>query len=301
MFSPKVGARFAAAVPVAALLLAGGLAHGGDPTTADCLAASAASLDADNEHRLRDERAQLRVCAAASCPTEIRAECVRRAAEVSAQIPTIAFSALDASGGDVRAVRVIMDGETLAEQLEGQPFSIDPGEHTFTFEAAGRAPVTKQFVVVEGQKDRREVIVFGAALPSSPGSAPAGERRSPAAPPDVARRQTMPGLDTQRAVALLAAGVGVVGVGLGAVFGIAAMGKRNDAESACPAACATQAGVNRWRDAAGFGNASTIAFLLGGAGLAGGAVLWLTAPRAGDVSSAQVGVAPGALVARGTW
>ena len=57
-----------------------------------------------------------------------------------------------------------MDGQPIAERLEGTALSIDPGAHTFTFETAGQANIEKQFVVHEGEKDRRERIVFGAPM-----------------------------------------------------------------------------------------------------------------------------------------
>jgi hypothetical protein len=53
-------------------------ARAADPTTADCLAASESALKSGNEHKLRAERSQLLVCAAASCPADLRKECASR-------------------------------------------------------------------------------------------------------------------------------------------------------------------------------------------------------------------------------
>jgi hypothetical protein len=146
----------------AAVLLAVGDANTASPTTPECLAASDASLKLGNDHKLRAERAQLLVCADASCPADIRLECARRVDEVNARVPTLIFAAKDASGADLSAVKVTMDGEVLAERLEGTAFPIDPGEHTFTFETAGQAPVTRTLIIQEAQKDRHESIAFGA-------------------------------------------------------------------------------------------------------------------------------------------
>ncbi len=38
---------------------------------------------------------------------------------------------------------------------------IDPGEHTFGFQVAGQADVTKTLLIQQAQKDRRELIPFG--------------------------------------------------------------------------------------------------------------------------------------------
>src|SRR5580658_2513987 len=150
------------------------MAHAADPTTADCLAASEAALKSGNDHKLRAERSQLLVCAAPSCPTDIRKECGGRIDELNAQIPTIIFQAKDATGKDLSAVKITVDGEVLAERLEGTSLSIDPGNHTFVFETASQPVVQEQLFVTEGEKDRHERIVFGAASagPSAPVPAP---------------------------------------------------------------------------------------------------------------------------------
>jgi hypothetical protein len=206
---------------------------------------------------------------------------------VNTQIPTVVFSAKDGSGADLSAVKVTMDGEVLAEHLEGTALSIDPGEHTFTFETTGQPPVTKKLVIVEGQKDRRELVTFGTG--TGPGV--------PAPPP--ANAGDSGGMGTQKVLALVVGGIGIVGLGLGTVFGVMASSQKNDAQSVCPGnPCATQDGVNKWSTAASTGNISTIAFIVGGVGVVGGAVLWFTAPGA---PSTQVGFGPGSLQVKGTW
>jgi hypothetical protein len=278
-FSATVSATFAAALVSLAAFAAP--ARAADPTTADCLAASDASLKSGNEHKLRAERAQLLVCAAPSCPADIRKECTARVDEVNAQIPTIIFEAKDGAGNDLSAVRVTMDGEVLAERLEGTALSIDPGRHAFTFETAGQRPVTKEYVMLQAQKDRRETVTFGSPPPAL-AAAPAAHG----------------GLGTQRIAAIAATGAGVVGLGIGTVFGVMAMSKKSDAQSACPDRCADQAGVALWSDAKSAGNVSTIAFVIGGLGVAAGAALWLTA---GSDAAPQVGVGPASVTVRGRW
>jgi hypothetical protein len=254
-----------------------------DPTTGECLAASEASLKAANEHHLLAERAQLLVCAASTCPTDIRKECLRRVDEVNTDIPTVVFSARDASGNEVTAVKVTMDGAVLAEQLEGTALPIDPGEHTFTFETAGQPPLTRRFLVVQAQKDRREALVFGEPVGALPATAPETSRKG--------------GLGTQRVLAIVAGAVGVAGVGVGSAFGLIAISDKNDAQRQCPNLCRTQAGVDAWHKAGTMATISTIGFAAGGALVAGGLALWFTAPS----TSTQVGLGPTGLQVRGTW
>ena len=126
---------FAAAA--AALLAPAGRATAADPTTADCLAANDKSISLRNEHKLLGARTQSLVCAASSCPAEIRKECERRIDLVNASMPTVVFEAKDGSGNDLSAVTVKMDGALLAERLEGTAMPLDPGAHTFTFDSLG--------------------------------------------------------------------------------------------------------------------------------------------------------------------
>jgi hypothetical protein len=277
-------------------------AHAADPTTADCLGASEAALKSGNDHKVRAERSQLLVCASASCPADIRKECARRVDEVNSQIPTIIFGAKDGSGADLSAVRVTMDGEVVAGRLEGTALSIDPGEHTFTFETVNQPRVTKTFTIQQAQKDRRELITFGVATtaPSrlGPTPQPTGDQARQENPADTDGHQ---GLGTQKILGIVAGGVGVVGLGVGAVVGAIALSQKSAAQSACPGSqCLNQDGVSKWSDAASTGNVSTIGFIVGGIGVAGAAVLWFTAPSSSG-SSTQVGFGPGVLQVKGAW
>ena len=109
---------------------------------------------------------------------------------------------------------------------------------------------------------------------------------------------------TERTIAIGLGGAGVVGVGIGSFFGLRSIAKHSDYERLCTAGvCAPAAGPIH-DDAVAAGNASTVAFVLGGALIAGGAVLWFIAPR--PSSTARLGIAPsigssgaGAIVAGG--
>jgi hypothetical protein len=182
--------------------------------------------------------------------------------------------------------------------LEGTALSVDPGEHTFSFEAEGQASITKQLVIIEAQKDRRETIVFGSPsqVPTTPRPPPIATQSVPPPPPSEASR----GLGPQKIAAIAAEGVGVVGLAVGGAFGAVTLSQKNDAQSACPNLCSTQSGVQKWNNAVSSGNVATAFFIVGGVGVVGGAVLWFTAPSARGAST-QVGVGPGLLQLKGTW
>ena len=278
----------------AALALAAAApARAADPTTADCLSATESSLTLRNQHKLRDARAQLLICSAATCPADIRAECVRRVGEVNAAMPTVVFEVKDGAGNDATGVRVDMDGSVLAEHLEGTALSIDPGEHSFTFTHAGDPPVQKVFVIREGEKDRRERVVLGVvAVAAVPAAVPA-----PAAPAPAPARSSWTG---RRVGGVVLAAIGLVGIGVGAGYGLAAMSRHDDAQKACPGStCPDQRGVDLWSSAHTAGTISTVAFIAGGVALAGGAVLFLTGKP--ETASTQVSFGPGAVAVKGTW
>ena len=140
--------------------LGGRLARAGEPSIKECLASSEASLKLANDYKLRAERAQLLVCSAASCPAEIRKECLKRVDEVNVAIPSVVFEVKDPDGNDLTAVRITMDDEVLAEHLRGIALSVDPGEHLFRFSTEGQTTLEKRFLIRESQKDRHEVIHF---------------------------------------------------------------------------------------------------------------------------------------------
>ena len=276
-----------------------------EPTTSACLAASEASLTAKSEHRLRMERAQLLTCAAASCPADVRRECIRRVDEVNVAIPTVIFEAKDGAGNDLGAVRVSMDGEVLAERLEGTALSVDPGEHSFVFETADGLSLTKTFIISVSQKDRRETITFAPPVSSGGAGVPSTEVRSDLATggEEAPGTEVGSGLGTQKILALVAEGIGVVGLGMGSAFGLVALSRKSDAEKACANLCTDASGVNKWNDAKSAADISTVAFLAGGLAVAGGAVLWFTARTASPAGgpSAAIGIGPASLQVKGTW
>jgi hypothetical protein len=192
------------------------------------LAATESSLALRNEHKLREARAQLLICSAASCPADVRDECTRRAAEIKAATPTIVFAAKDAAANDLVAVRVMMDGQPIAERLEGTPLLIDPGEHTFSFETPGQPKAEKHFVIRESEKDRRELIVFGAttaaavALSPIASAPPAGSPSILSIAPQSDGPQGVSGhWGTRETVGLAFGAAGLAGLATGVIFSLA--------------------------------------------------------------------------------
>lgn len=84
---------------------------------------------------------------------------------------------------------------------------------------------------------------------------------------------------TQRTVGWIVSAVGVVGLGVGAGFGIDSLQKRDRANERCAGDLCDRRGVSLRDKAIQSGDVATVATIAGGAALLGGVVLLLTAPR----------------------
>jgi hypothetical protein len=253
-----------------------------DPTTAECLAASESSIQLRTDHKLRAAREQLLACSNAACPVDVRTDCARRVESVNAAIPTLVLEAKDAAGADVVSVKVSMDGAPWTERLDGTALSLDPGEHTFRLEAQGTPPVEKVLVIHEGEKDRRERIAL----------APPADAIPHAGAVDVMQDASTSDGKTQRIAAVASAGAGVLGAGLGIIFGVSASSNWSSAQSTCGKSCApTSPAVGEQSTAQTDATISTVGFVLAGVGLAAGALLWFTAPHK-KPPAAPLGLAP---------
>jgi hypothetical protein len=307
--------RFRRALIFASLLTvsaaAGGSARAADPTTGECLAATETSLSLRHQHKLREARAKALVCSAPSCPNDIREECVRRVGELNVAIPTIVFDVRDADGGDLVAVKVSLDGQLLTDHLDGTAVAIDPGPHTFTFEAAGQPRVEKKLLIREGQKDRNEVVTLGtrkvAAAPApapaptpAPASAAAGEPLATPAPvvstpsPPPAAPETSSDGHGQRVAAVIVGAVGIAAVGAGIYFSYLTHSLENSVM--------TGPTFNPSDDSSGH-TAHTMQFVMYGAGaavLATAVILYAVAPSGHEQATVALAPAIGPRLAGGT-
>lgn len=172
------------------------------------------------------------------------------------------------------------DGTALDAAEWGTPIPTDGGEHTIRALAAGKKIWTTQ-VTIAGPRAQATVTVptleagEGAVAPGArPAAPPPGE------PPRHASDRTSDAGGTQRLVGLVLGGAGVVAIGAGAFFGLKASSTYDEALTHCnPSHVCQQRGIDLGDDATTHATVSTISFVAGGVLLAGGAVLYLTAPR----------------------
>jgi hypothetical protein len=264
-----------------------------EPTKQQCVAANDAAQDYRQQGKLHAAREKLALCVSQSCPGPVREDCAQRLEELDRVTPTVVLEAIDAAGNDLSAVRVTLDGQPLADKIDGAAIAVDPGEHHLVFETEGQPSVEKTVVLREGEKGRRiRAVLGGTAEPRS--TREAAKPEAPEAPSDGSG---------QRTVGLVLAGAGVVGVVIGSVFGLAAKSTYDQASQACRDGTGPCLGadVGHSNDAHSQAAVSTGAFVVGGALIAGGLVLYLTAPKANVAIAPNAGTSAVGLRLVTTW
>ncbi|MGD0527088.1 MAG: hypothetical protein ABSE49_18235 [Polyangiaceae bacterium] len=272
------GSTRVAACAVAALVLCATAARAA-PTKEQCIDANSQAQKLRRESKLEAARQALLACSDPACPVMVRGDCAARLDEVQKAQPTLVLDVKSRAGDDLTDVTVKLDGVPFPAKLDGTAVPVDPGPHTFSFEAAGFEPVTKSLVLKEAEKDRRERIVLRRipkAAPDSPTEpAPALPDEPPVAePPRV--------MGPQRWIALGVGALGLGGVAVGSIFGLKASSDWSAQQSACasPSSCTNHAAaLTDHSNLATDSTISTWAFIGGGVLLASGALLFLTAPK----------------------
>jgi hypothetical protein len=278
-------------------------AFAAEPTKDQCIDANESSQALRKTEKLHEAEQKLLVCVSASCPGPIRDDCAQRLTELRAATPTVVFSVKDDADQDLTQVHVTLDGAPLTDRLDGTAIPIDPGPHRFTFAASGKNKEERAFVIREGEKDRRERVV----LVTTGGPAPAATAVPATPPPDATAPAPAeaPPKDgkTQRIAGVAVGGAGVVGLVVGSILGLAAHSKYNDAltnECGGVASNCKQAGVDDGKSAHSEAAVSTVLFVAGAALVAGGAVLYFTAPK-GVTVSPTVGWQSAGVAVGGRW
>jgi tetratricopeptide (TPR) repeat protein len=136
------------------------------------------------------------------------------------------------------------------------------------------------------QLAERRVSELDAAQPAALPERVPSATPAPALEPGVAAAPSAPaplassGWTWRQTTAAVLAGTGVVALGVGTGFGIAAYSHSDDWKQDCDGdRCASQSGVDAAHSAARLANVATVALAAGGALLAGGAALWWLGPK----------------------
>jgi hypothetical protein len=231
----------------------------------ECIQDHAAGQRLKRAGALRAARTKFVACARDACPAVIQTECTQWLADVEEAQPTIVAVVRDGVGSEVRDVRILVDGEPIAEKLTGLAIAVDPGEHSVRFVAQDGRDAALRLFLREGEK-RRLITVDLAPPPEAP-------KRSLPEP-----SRGLPGS------VLALGGVAALGLGAFATFGLIAKSKADGFDS-CRPTCDPSAVATMRREAL-FADIS-----LGVALVSVGALVWILATREPSTAHA-LAVAP---------
>ncbi len=188
----------------------------------------------------------------------------------------------------VEGLEVLRDGQKIEPGAWNRALPIDGGPHTISGRAPGHETWTTTITVAaEGDKQAVEVPRFKAIRNPTGGKTVVIDRTAPSS------------FTPRRKLAIGITAGGVVAVAAGAFLGVRARGIADDASATCPPETCTLAEEARAEelsaDAARTALYADVAFGVGVAAVATGAVLWFTGkpPRPADgTSTPRVTVAP---------
>ncbi len=265
----------------------GGVARADDKE--DCVRAVERAQNQRLDGKLRDARDGFVTCARAVCPDAIRRDCTRWVTEVDASLPSVVFDAVWADGRDVTGMTVLLDGKPLAGAEHGRAVTLDPGEHTFRFEATQAMPVETHNVIREGEKNRVIHVTFtpvppadgspvtppvGSTIPGPPGmwQLPVTQESGTGTAP-VAPDRTRPTRAPVPLASYILGGVGLAGIAGFAALGLNGLSRLDGMRTTCGHTC-NPSDVDSARSEILVGD------VIGTVGLvAGGVALWLALAR----------------------
>jgi hypothetical protein len=202
--------------------------HGALAETKQCIDAYEQAQILRSRTKFGASREQLLICSQEGCPRFMINDCARWLGELDSSTPTIVISAKDERGREVTAVKVSVDGLSLADSLDGKALPMDPGPHLFRFEPPGAAPIEEEHVIHQGERNRPIVVVLRGQEPTST----SGDRAAP-------EGASGDGSTSRRTTLAIAFGaVGAAGVAGFAYFGLRGRDEIEQLRAGCAPRCA---------------------------------------------------------------
>jgi hypothetical protein len=211
-------------------------------------------------------------------------------------------------------LQILRDGAAVSSEEWGLAVPVDPGDHVVVVSSPGHAqrtipahvgPEAPTATVRVDRLDDSPPAPAPAPAPA-PESAPAPALESAPAPAAESAPASSDPASTRRWIGVGVAAAGVAGVALGTVFGLGAKSKldeSNQNDHCDKADTCDPTGLALRHDASTAATLSTVMFVVGGVALAGGAVLYFTAPRPATTIGFALAPAPGggAAMLRGSF
>lgn len=180
----------------------------------------------------------------------------------------------------VDSPKVTVDDQPFPAAALGVRRAANPGNHVIRASADGYKPAEARVTVTEGGSSTANLTLekdpnAAVSTIAVPQGTATGQNSMSAPPASQGETSSSP----TKTIGIVLMGVGAAGLVAGGVTGIMAMGKHSDLNDACPGGqcpASKQSDVDSYKT---MGTISTIGFIAGGVLVAGGAVLFFTAPK----------------------
>lgn len=207
---------------------------------------------------------------------------LERASSIERTIPRFT---VDVSEPKPEGLEVLLDGKPLTARSETQ---LDPGTYAVVLRAPKHRDKTYSVTLAAGEK---RTLTTERLEADAPLVAPAPEKPQVV----VSDSSGMP----WRTTGFILAGVGAVGLGVGAVTGLMAIGSAGTVRDSCnrtttPAVCTSQEGLDAMSSGSTQSTLSTVGFVAGGTLLAAGIVMIVVAPKGDKKTAIAPMMGPGA-------
>ncbi|WP_437786838.1 hypothetical protein [Sorangium sp. So ce1097] len=186
-----------------------------------CVAAHAEVQRLRRDRHLLEAGRALAACKRSDCPAPVLRDCVAWGDELERATPSVVFN-VTSGGEQVAGARILVDGQPVELSSSGAPLRLDPGKHTYRIEHGGYKPVTREFILFEGQRFQQVNVALEPLV-----VAPAPQE------PAVAMERYRP----VPALTYVLAGVGVAGAASFAVWGLMGRSEKDELERTCRPAC----------------------------------------------------------------
>jgi hypothetical protein len=181
--------------------------------------------------------------------------------ELGPRIPSITVAYAHVESG--RTPELTFDGEPVPAAAASAPRKVNPGAHVVV---AKLGDVERREEVRVAEKENRTVTLDFAPAPAEVASLEGGAPAADAGAPSGA------GPSTSKLLLFGGFGVGIVGIGVGSVTGLMSISKIDDVKAHCPNGVCPPEQRSDLDSGRSLGTVATIAFVVGGAGVAAGVV-----------------------------
>jgi hypothetical protein len=235
-----------------------------------CVGAYDAPQRLQHGGKLREAEIQAIACAQDACPAELRKDCLRWIEEIHRSTPSLVVHGVGPDGCDLERARVFVDGQFVADHLEGKALPLDPGAHAIRVETDGRPPIEQRVILSEGEKNRVVDARFAPADAVCRAAAGIGapEARPRIVAPAAHARPTPP-------LVYVLGGAGLLSLGVASGFYVSALSQKGTLDE-CRPRCATP-DVDTMRRTYLVGD---VLLTVGVASLAAAAILYFTRAEA---------------------